>query len=526
MTMTKIRSATLSALIATVAVFAPAPARAVECDQLSTGMRLCLPRYGTDGDQWGTALINALTLVNSSGVYNSTSAAATIGTLWVGRIGGIPTSDGVRISSAMFQDSGFYFLTNSSASFRGAGGVGILYGWTSATGTTSSWLRVGDYLVTAGSAAVQGAGGMGATYGIVGGSVTSSSFVQIGSYLRVIGSGTVEGASGLGVIYGVVVGSMTALYYSSAPFHYAGDGHAGAPAIARAANTASGMFFNGNDISFSVNGTTRATVGLSTGLCGGTGQTTGQPCIRSSGTGTASDPQFQFANDGNTGMLRPAADQLQFTAGGTVIASMTATEFHAAPGTVLASSFAAGGYSLMTSSGVYIKKGPLYLDAGSFVRWPDGTTSTTSASGASAGVKASTWVYLNGGIFTQSAFGSCLSGSTVTVTTGGSADIEVWFNGTVSNNSTQESALSFLMDGAFLSPMTASIAAAAPSPLSSQCQNAFFKIRFVAPSGGSHSFCLTGRTQGGVNYTVTGKTTVCPYASQNNTLSQFGVTEL
>lgn len=79
--MTKIKAALLSCLIGAATLIAPAPARAVECDQLSTGMRLCLPRIGTDFDQWGTASINAWTLINSSGIVNSTTTAATFASL-------------------------------------------------------------------------------------------------------------------------------------------------------------------------------------------------------------------------------------------------------------------------------------------------------------------------------------------------------------------------------------------------------------------------------------------------------------
>jgi len=42
-------------------------------------------------------------------------------------------------------------------------------------------------------------------------------------------------------------------------------------------------------------------------------------------------------------------------------------------------------YSLTTSSGIHVLNGKLKLESGSYITWPDGTTSTTSAGGGGAG---------------------------------------------------------------------------------------------------------------------------------------------
>lgn len=241
------------------------------------------------------------------------------------------------------------------------------------TGQTRFWSGAGvkiDYGVQAGSASITG-------------NLTAS-------------SGTFNGGGGVGITYGISAatgafssilsaGTMTATAFSSAPVFYAGDGHAPAPALARAANPASGVFFNGNDISFSVNGTTRATVGLSTGLCGGTGATTGQPCIRSSGTGTPGDPQYQFAGDGDTGFGRQGSNRPFISAGSVIVASFTPVEGHILPDSVYASSFGTGGYSVMHSTGIYVD-GPVRLGPRGYIYYNNNSVSTSAASGGGSGL--------------------------------------------------------------------------------------------------------------------------------------------
>lgn len=158
------------------------------------------------------------------------------------------------------------------------------------------------------------------------------------------------------------------------------------------------------------------------------------------------------------------------------------------------------------------------------VCFQDATCQTTSASTSSI-VVSSTFTYLPGGITTQGSLGVCFANSTVTMTTE-NFPLEIIFSGSVSNNSTQESAMSFLVDGAFIAPLTATIAVITPSPLSTQCQNASFKYQIPSQGAGSHSVCLTAATNSGVNLTITGRSTKCPYQSTWNTASQFGFKEV
>lgn len=124
----KLKALVLAAMVAAASFFSPAPARAVECDQLSVGMGICLPRYGTDFDQWATSDINALTLLNSSAaIVGSTSTYNTLGWIAVNRISGMGTGTAnIRISSPTYFDAASYLLHNGTATILGnAFSVGV-----------------------------------------------------------------------------------------------------------------------------------------------------------------------------------------------------------------------------------------------------------------------------------------------------------------------------------------------------------------------------------------------------------------
>lgn len=361
---------------------------------------------------------NAFGRAMSVGVLTSTNTAAwSVGT----RLYVSPTSPGGWTSTrpvAPLQAQRIGVVLNSHATQGSIAVVVSPFVGGQESGTTSSFT-------------VAGAGGLGVTYGITAGSVTTTNgFFGDGSKL----TGIPSTASISGVYLPLAGGTMTGQI--AVP-----DGHAAAPAIYRAADADSGIFFNGNDIGFSINGTTRATVGLSTGLCGGTGASTGNICLRSATAGTASDPQLQFANDGNTGLGRTAADNIFLTAGGTMIASMTATEFHIAPGTVLASSFAAGGYSAKLSSGIYIN-GPVVFGPMGYTKYSDNTVSTTSASGG-GGIVASdiyqVWQTTNPTSASSSTFHSVDLATynyylEFTLKNGSNSDIHIAVNGDTGSN--------------------------------------------------------------------------------------------
>jgi len=93
----KIKALILAALVALISTSAVA----LECDQLTGGLGICLPRYGTDFDQWALSDIAALTLINSSAVVSgSTNAYNALGWIGVNRISGLSSGDaGINISS-------------------------------------------------------------------------------------------------------------------------------------------------------------------------------------------------------------------------------------------------------------------------------------------------------------------------------------------------------------------------------------------------------------------------------------------
>jgi hypothetical protein len=117
----RLKALAVAALSLAAALFVPAPARAatVECDQLTGGIGLCLPRYGTDFDQWAQADINALTLLNNG----STTAAMTADWLQVRHISGLSSGtaniwvSSPTIFSASTSAIDTSFLVISSGSF-------------------------------------------------------------------------------------------------------------------------------------------------------------------------------------------------------------------------------------------------------------------------------------------------------------------------------------------------------------------------------------------------------------------------
>lgn len=132
----KLKALGLSLSLAIAAIFAPAPARAVECDQLSGGVGICLPRYGTDFDQWAQAEINAFSLINSSAMVSLWNSTGTLAWLQVQRISGISTgTPNIRISSPIYSSDGAYLAWKGSATVEGAQGLGITYGLSAGSAT-------------------------------------------------------------------------------------------------------------------------------------------------------------------------------------------------------------------------------------------------------------------------------------------------------------------------------------------------------------------------------------------------------
>lgn len=260
----------------------------------------------------------------------------------------------------------------------------------------------------------------------------------------------------------------------------------------------------------------------------------------------------KIGNDGTSN-----ASSLLEVVNGSVTVRGTGSAFEVRGGSVNASAFfgPSAFFGTLPTISTFTTTGKLFMNA-SGIQWADGSVSTSNFSVANGvllnstqtfsgsntftatttfsapvlgTLNQSTYVYLAGGTFTLATLTQCLSGSTVTLVTTGNIPVLVRFSGTINNNSTHESALSFMMDGQYVSPLTSAIAALVASPISNTCGDASFLFRIPAASmtAGSHSFCLTGASAGsGVNITVIGTTTKCPYENIWFGASQFGVEEV
>lgn len=178
-----------------------------------------------------------------------------------------------------------------------------------------------------------------------------------------------------------VVGNFLAAV-SSAPVHYIGTkGSAAAPALA-GPMTATGISFGSSgdddDMNFAVNGTVRGVVKDGVGLCGGSGQSSGQTCLRSS-AGSKADPGFQFVQDGDTGIYRAGANDMRLAAGGVDTISNTATETVIFPAAVGPSSFTTTGLRMGGAQG-YIVSGTSITTSGGFFGNGAGLTGLSGAS--------------------------------------------------------------------------------------------------------------------------------------------------
>lgn len=117
--------------------------------------------------------------------------------------------------------------------------------------------------------------------------------------------------------------------------------------------------------------------------------------------------------------------------------------------------------------------------------------------------------------FTNTTFDRCVTGSTVTMTTTG-RPVVVWFTGSTSINAAVTGAVSFMQDGAFVSPLSSSIGVLGVGTSVDTEVNASFHFLVSSIAAGSHSWCLAVKTPSG---TLTVK---------NDTLriNQFGAYEM
>lgn len=174
--MRNLRAMALSFAAAFLPFLAPAPAQAVECDQLATGVGICLPRYGTDGDQWGTSIINAFTLLNGSVPVSSSSTQMNMGQINVSTIASI-NSSGVFLASFTVANSSMAFgYWNFRSTFTATGNLELVQNSTIAThgtltistaisaaltGTPAIFIDIGGKVQIGGAAPIS-------TFGVVG----------------------------------------------------------------------------------------------------------------------------------------------------------------------------------------------------------------------------------------------------------------------------------------------------------------------------------------------------------------------
>lgn len=111
-----------------------APQARAACPLGGGPLDLEIPNAGSMGTEWPACIRRDLMKLSTAAVANSTTSTPFLGTLGVSRITGLSTGTaGVRLSSAIYQDSGFYFTTRSSMSVEGAGGLGVTYGVVAST---------------------------------------------------------------------------------------------------------------------------------------------------------------------------------------------------------------------------------------------------------------------------------------------------------------------------------------------------------------------------------------------------------
>ncbi len=165
-------------------------------------------------------------------------------------------------------------------------------------------------------------------------------------------------------------------------------------------------------------------------------------------------------------------------------------------------------YALTSSTGIHVLNGRIKLESGSYVEWADGTKSTTATSGGGGGASGSyseicaDLTGVVGGASDNLRIG--IAGSTLTVTTNASTTTVHWMASVADNTggctNSNQMAISFLVDGNFVSPMTATIACTAGGVMGASGGCAAMYCRWpLFLSAGSHTFAATWDNVSGGN---------------------------
>ena len=149
-----------------------------------------------------------------------------------------------------------------------------------------------------------------------------------------------------------------------------------------------------------------------------------------------------------------------------------------------------------------------------------------ASGGNGISVAASSFTNVPGGDFSNTTLGPCVTGSTVAINSGG-GDLEISMVGSAHlQTATQEFAVGFLLDGAFVSPLSATRALQTHNSVSqSDSRNISFNFRVKGVAAGAHNACLTVAAQS-ASVRVVGTSQSLGYTGAYSGMAQFGIEEI
>lgn len=425
-------------------------------------------RLGDPGNVWVQCVNESFDLVSSSAAINgSTNSVLLNGGIFTPSIGGISSGwNGVRMSS--------YTWFASSASVAGAGGLGVTYGVSAATGTFSGALSVGGPLTVTGGAglsntygmtsasgtfnkslSVTGGSGLSVTYGLDAATGTFSSGITAGS-------GTFNGAGGVRVTYGLV--SSTAIISKTLGV---GPDTLPSSALLFASDVAKGVLFS--------------------------------PMSQNQRDAIASPAPGLLIFNSDTGRYNVYNGSSWGAVGG---------------GATLSTGTISG--SAVTSAVGFTQRSTMTFDAAGFELIDDASSDSTIVKSKGYQYLASTQTYPSG-TTTQSTLGACIAGSTATWTQGNNR-ANISYAGSMKNSAQSTPFACVLLDGAFLPGCSSSKGIVSALTTGTNGQTNFsFSLVTSALSAGTHNVCLTAATNTG---------TLTIPADNSATTSVLSITEL
>ena len=150
-------------------------------------------------------------------------------------------------------------------------------------------------------------------------------------------------------------------------------------------------------------------------------------------------------------------------------------------------------YALQLGTGAKVNNGgAIELTTGGYLKWADGSISTSANSGAVAASTVFASSITQGFTSGTSATSLSVCYATQTITTSG-GKVAVWYSGSLHNSVAANGCIvGFLEDGAYIAPYTNAIGhAVAVSHAANLPASASFWTLVRAPSAGAHSYCIT-----------------------------------